>query len=624
MRFLLSVCLALLAPLAHAEDPLPPTEAFRVSASQLDAHTLEVRYTIAKGYYLYRNKFDFSLSPASAKLGTPVYPAGESHTDAFFGTQTVFRGALSIRLPVDAPAGTPLTLGVTAQGCADMGICYPPDTQTLSLAASDTGTPAPTAQNWLDQFRQPDGQGEMSQAATPAPQQDIPGQQLAAPTPPAAPAAQDEDDDGSRFARLLQGGQLAWIALSFFGLGLLMSFTPCVLPMLPILTGIIVGHGNGISRGRAAALCLAYVLGMAVTYTIAGVAAGLSGTLLANALQNVWVLGAFALVFVVLALAMFGAFELQLPAAMQTRLSGLVTRPGGSLARLAAMGALSALIVGPCMAAPLAGALLYIARSGNAAVGGLALFSMALGMGVPLLLAGVAARHWLPKPGPWMEGVKRFFGVLLLATAIWLVSPVLPPLFGMLAWAALLTACGVLLRALDSLPPRASLAARMGKAGGLMCLVAGAMMLVGALAGSRDPLQPLAGLRAGTAAASQAPRFEPVRSVAELDARVAEAGKPVMLDFYADWCVSCREMERFTFSDPAVAERLSHFVLLRADVTANTADDQALLKRFGLFGPPGIIFYTAQGQEIPGVRVIGFKNAEDFGRLLERVAGRGV
>jgi thiol:disulfide interchange protein DsbD len=359
---------------------------------------------------------------------------------------------------------------------------------------------------------------------------------------------------------------------------------------------------------------------MAVTYAAAGVAAGMTGTLLSAALQNAWVLGAFALVFVVLSFSMFGFYELQLPTALQSKLSEESGHlQGGRGIGVFLMGALSALIVGPCVAAPLAGALLYIGQTGDAVLGGSALFVMALGMGAPLIVVGTAGGSLLPKTGPWMEGVKKGFGVLLLATAVWLVSPVIPPVAAMLAWAALLIIPAIFLHALDPLPPHARGLQRFWKGIGIVMLLTGAALLLGALAGSRDPLQPLAGLR-GTAQAAEERKlpFEPVRSVAELEARLAAAERPVMLDFYADWCVSCKEMEKFTFADPAVRDKLAGFTLLKADVTANSAEDKALLARFNLYGPPGIIFFAPDGKEIAGLRVVGFQDASRFLKILER------
>lgn len=576
--------LAFLASLAHAEEFLDPAVAFKPSARALDGQTIEVVFDIAKGYYLYRDKFRFAVEGDSVTLGTPVFPKGKEKDDENFGKVEVFYKSVAIRLPVERNASgeLPLKLNVTSQGCADAGVCYPPQMQTVALTLPD-------------------------QASAPA---------------SAAPVAVDADESGKIAGTLRHAG--FWANLAFFfiaGLGL--SLTPCVLPMIPILSGIIAGQGHKASHARGFALSLAYVLGMAVTYAAAGVAAGMTGTLLSAALQNVWVLGAFALIFVVLSFSMFGFYELQLPTALQSKLSEESGHlRGGRGVGVFAMGALSALIVGPCVAAPLAGALLYIGQTGDAVLGGTALFVMALGMGVPLIAVGTAGGSLLPKTGPWMEGVKKGFGVLLLATAVWLLSPVIPPVVAMLAWAALLIIPAIFLHALDPLPPHAKGWQRFWKGIGIVMLLTGAALLIGALAGNRDPLQPLAGLR-GTAVAATAdkPIFEPVRSIAELDARLATATRPVMLDFYADWCVSCKEMERYTFADPAVRAKMAGFTLLKADVTSNTPEDKALLARFGLFGPPGIIFFAPDGKEIAGLRVVGFQEAGDFLKQLARVAG---
>ncbi len=575
---------SLLVSLAHAEEFLDPAVAFKPSVRALDGQTLEVSYEIAKGYYLYRDKFRFTVDGDSATLGTATFPKGKEKDDENFGKVEVYYKQVAVRVPVERNASglLPLQLKVTAQGCADAGVCYPPQTQPLSVSLPDPAT-----------------------------------------TPSVNTTAAVDGDESGKIASTLKHAGF-WANLAFFfvaGLGL--SLTPCVFPMIPILSGIIAGQGHKNSHARGFALSMAYVLGMALTYAAAGVAAGMTGTLISSALQNPWVLGSFALVFVVLSFSMFGFYELQLPSALQSKLSEESGHlQGGRGIGVFLMGALSALIVGPCVAAPLAGALLYIGQTGDAVLGGTALFVMALGMGAPLIVVGTAGGSLLPKTGPWMEGVKKTFGVLLLATAVWLVSPVLPPVVPMLAWAALLIVPAIYLHALDPLPPHAKGWARFWKGVGIIMLLAGAALLIGALAGSRDPLQPLAGLR-GTAVAAESTKlpFETVRSVAELDARVQAAGKPVMLDFYADWCVSCKEMEKFTFADPAVREKLAGFTLLKADVTANNDDDKALLARFGLFGPPGIIFFDAQGREAKGVRVVGFQEARDFVATLGRIAG---
>jgi len=422
--------------------------------------------------------------------------------------------------------------------------------------------------------------------------------------------------DDVRFAGVLESGRLWAVMAVFFGAGLLLTFTPCVLPMIPILSGIIVGEGRKVTRGRALLVSLAYVLGMAVTYTAIGIAAALSGSLLSAALQNAWVLGAFAFVFVVLALSMFGFYELQLPSGWQARLTEASNRLGGGhWGAVALMGMLSAAIVSPCVVAPLAGALLYIGQTRDTILGGTALFSMAIGMGVPLVLVGVSGGVLLPKAGQWMRAVKQFFGVLLLAVAIWILSPVIPMAAQMFLWAALLTGAGVFLRVLEPLGKEASGWERLGKVAGILALLLAAAQGIGALSGARDPLRPLAGLFAQSR--EEPLQFETVKTLADLDARLKTADKAVMLDFYADWCVSCKEMERFTFSDPQVRARLAGMTLLRADVTANSAGDKALLKRYRLFGPPGIVFFDAGGREIEGLRVIGYQPPEKFIKSLD-------
>ncbi|CAG0946336.1 MAG: Thiol:disulfide interchange protein DsbD [Rhodocyclaceae bacterium] len=579
---LLSLCL-LGPPLAAAQELLDVDKAFRLSARALDAATLEVRYDIAKGYYMYRDKFQFALEPAEAKAGAPQFPPGKVKQDEFFGDVETYRKEVVVRLPFTAPDGLDtVTLKASSQGCADIGVCYPPNPQTLqvSLAAMS-----------------------------------------AAPAAPASASTAADEDESSQLAGLLKNAGFWLILTTFFGAGMLLALTPCVFPMYPILSGIIVGHGHKITKWRAFILSMAYVLGMAAAYAAAGVAAGLSGSMLSAALQNAWVLGGFAMVFVILSLSMFGFYELQLPAFLQSKLSEESGHlKGGSLHGVAAMGALSALIVGPCVAAPLAGALLYIAQTRDAALGGAALFAMALGKGVPLVIVGVSTRSLLPHTGPWMESVKKAFGVMLLALAIWLVSPVLPAWAHLGAWGALAIGTAIFLRALDPLPPHARNAARFWKGVGMVLLLAGATQIVGALGGSRDPLQPLDFLRsAGTA--NEHVAFERVKTVAELETRLAAADRPVLLDFYADWCVSCKEMEKYTFSNPKVAAQMRRMTLLQVDVTANSDADKALLKRFGLFGPPGILFFDRQGKERPGLRVVGYLPADKFIKVVNTALG---
>lgn len=736
MPYLLALFLFAISFVAHAapeDELLEPDQAFRFSAAVVDPATLEVRFKIANGYYMYRDKFKFAIAPAGVTLGTPQIPPGKIKQDEFFGRVETFRDEVVIKLPVQRgnPAPQEVTLSVTSQGCADLGVCYTPQEQvaklklpaaasapaasaplggladlgaaiggnddeflppeqafTVTVQARDANTlivdfkPEPTYYLYRDKLglvvktpgvsvakiTLPPGEVKddptfgktevyhnavqalvtlKHDGAAPASIDVIakyqgcsdkgicypPLEKLmtvslaggAASSADAAPTSAEPVDDESRIAALFREGNFWPIVLAFFVAGLLLSFTPCVFPMIPILSGIIVGQGTSLTKSRAFVLSLAYVLGMAVTYAIAGVLAGLSGTLLSAALQNPWVLGTFAAVFVALAFSMFGFYDLQLPSFIQSKFSDASNKvKGGSVPGVFIMGALSAVIVGPCVAAPLAGALLYIGQTHNVVLGGSALFAMAIGMGVPLLLVGVSAGTLLPRAGGWMDAVKAFFGVLLLAVAIWLITPVIPDYVMMGLWAALLIISAMYLRPLDSLPPDASGFKRFWKGIGVIALAWGLALLIGMLAGNRDVLQPLKFPRAAVSGSAATPGaeeaglpFVKVRSVAELEQKLKDhAGQYVMLDFYADWCISCKELERFTFSDPAVRQKLSGVVLLKADVTANNAEDKALLKRFGLFGPPGIIFFDKQGQE--SGRVIGFQKPEKFLASLNR------
>jgi len=611
----LLILLALVAsPLGAAEqDLLDPDQAFRFSARVLGPDAVEVRYQVAPGYYLYRDKFKFAIQPLTIDAGSPELPPGIVKKDEFFGEVQTYRGEVRIRIPLRSVNAASATLTATSQGCADVGVCYVPHDQTAKLVLAGASGAATAARSGVV-FPPAPPAGDLTQALA-----------SAAPADSSSRGQRDRTvadflGEDSAIAKLFQG-ELALLILSFFGFGLLLSLTPCVLPMLPILSGIIVGRGVTLTRAHAFLLSLVYVLGMAITYAIAGVLAGLSGAMLAAALQSPWVVGSFAAMFVLLAGAMFGFYELQLPTAIQTRFAEATNRlPGGRFAGVFGMGALSALIVGPCVAAPLAGALLYISQSRDVVLGGSALFAMALGMGVPLLVVGASAGALLPKAGPWMETVKRFFGIVLLGVAIYLVAPLVGSVIEMLAWAALLIVTGIFMRAIDPLPVGARGFDRFTKGIGVIVLVAGIAFLIGALAGSRDVLQPLSGFRAGSVAGPPAPTaFARVNSTNELDQAVGAArGRPVMLDFYADWCVSCKEMERYTFTDDEVVKRLGQVVKIQADVTANSADHQALLRRFRLFGPPGIIFFDREGREIEGLRVIGFQPAERFRKVLDQ------
>jgi thiol:disulfide interchange protein DsbD len=571
---LLATMAMLFPAFGHAAGQyLEPEQAFRFSARMIDQANVEVRYEIAPGYYMYRERFVFKAR--GAQLGKLAIPPGQVKFDETFAKNVEsYRGSVAIRIAVEASG--PFTLEASAQGCADAGLCYSPMSSSVRLDPAD------------------------------------------APAGGAGAAGAASDSDMGRIEAALRSGKLLAILPLFLLLGLGLAFTPCVLPMMPILSSIIVGEREPGSRSRGLALSASYSLGMAIVYTLLGVAAGLAGEGLAAALQNSWVLGAFALLMVALSLSMFGVYELQMPAAIQSKLvSASGKQRSGSHAGVFVMGALSALIVGPCVAAPLAGALVYISQTRDALTGAAALFAMAAGMSVPLLIMGASAGALLPRSGAWMEAIKRFFGVLMLATALWIVSPVLAPKVQMLLWAAL--AIGYALSLVLSL---AQLRRSCWRSTTTAVVFAGLglVQLAGVATGGNDPFAPLAHLGVG---APHAIEFRRVKSVAELDAILTAApGKPVMLDFYADWCASCNEMEKFTFSDPRVRAELAGMLLLQADVTANDEHDKAMLKRFGLFGPPGILFFDPAGAEITDTRVIGYQNTDKFLRSLAATRGR--
>lgn len=583
---------------------LPPEQAFQISVKAKDFNTLVATLTPAKDYYLYRSQISFSIPDSPGiTIASTLLPPGKLKDDSIFGRVEVYFGPIeaiiTLNRPDDGSAQLSLPLDAHYQGCNEpLGICYPPYDTSLTVPLSQVKAPV---------------------SSTPI-------------EPALQVAATDNISKSSRSIPISETGIIrnlfaqdnTWaLVAAFFGFGLILAFTPCMLPMIPILSGIIVGQGHPTSRRQAFTLSLVYVLAMAMTYTLAGVAAGLAGTMLSIYLQNPWVLGSFAVVFVLLSLSMFGFYQLQLPSSIQSRLTSTLNRSaGGQLFGVFIMGVLSAVIVGPCVAAPLAGALLYIGQTGDAVIGGIALFSLAIGMGVPLLIFGTTAGAFLPKAGPWMQSVQHFFGVTMLAVAIYLISPVIPDIIHLLLWAALLIISAMYLKAIDPLPVHATGYARFAKGIGIIALTVGLALLAGALAGGRDVLQPLAIFQetsssnlAGEQTADLT--FKPVKSLAELESQLnATDGRYVMLDFWAEWCISCKEMERFTLSNSAVKNRLQDVILLKADVTANNADDQALLKRFGLFGPPGIIFFDREGKEID-FQVIGFQSASRFLKSLD-------
>ncbi len=571
--------------LLGAADPtvLPAEEAFSFEAIAGGAGSILVRFVAQPDYYLYRHAFDFRIDDDDIQVVRGDLPPAQAMHDEFFGDTEVYFGEVEIAVHLSRPAGPArqVTLSADFQGCWENGICFPPMTRSLSvdLPPSDA---------------------------------DIRPQTLAAEPAAARPAAEQD-----RLAQALDGTPL--LALSLFLLaGILLAFTPCVFPMVPILSGLIAGEGERMTTGRAFRLSLVYVLAMALVYTAFGVIAGLFGQNLQALFQHPVILSSFAFLFVLLSLAMFGFYELQLPPSLQTRLNEWSNRAeGGTLLGAAIMGALSALVVGPCVAPALMGALIYIGQTGDAVLGGAALFAMAMGMGIPLVIWGTSAGRLLPRAGAWMNAVKAVFGVGLLALAIWMLERVIPPAVTMLLWGALAIACAVYLGALTRLPEHASGWRKLWQGLGMMLLILGAIQFVGALSGGNDWLRPLNHLRAGAVSSSASqPEFQRVETLDELQQAIAAADQPVFLDFYADWCVDCVRMERRTFPDPQVAARMRDFSLIKIDVTDYSGDHQAILTHFGLIGPPAYLFFR-DGEELRHLRSFGFLAPSRFLALLD-------
>jgi thiol:disulfide interchange protein DsbD len=554
------------------DDFLPPDEAFQFEAQADGPDRVHLTWQIANGYYLYRSRIEARSPSKLVELGRLQLPPGIPKTDEYFGKQEIYHGSVTGDLPLARTSGAALDvpLEVTYQGCAEAGLCYQPIKKML-------------------QVHLPAGSGTASGSSGFVSEQD-------------------------RLASLIRSGNLLGVLGTFFGLGLLLAFTPCVLPMVPILSGIIAGQGE-VSTARAFSLSLVYVLGMAITYTIAGALFAAAGQQVQAVFQQPWIVVLFALLFVVLALSMFGLFTLQVPAALQTRLASVSNRQrAGSFVGVAVMGALSALIITTCVAPPLIATLTVIGQSGDLARGAAALFAMSLGMGTPLLVVGASAGKLLPRAGAWMDAVKQLFGVLMLAVAAWMLTRIVAERWILILWAVpALIGAAVLWR----MRPAHASTRLVARAAGVLAGLYAALLLAGAAAGGSDPLAPWPGM----GGSHETLAFQKIKSLADLNAAVSAAqarGAPVLLDFYADWCVSCKEMERYTFSDPAVERTLGKTVLLRADVTRNDAQDQELLKHFGIFGPPTIAFYRGDGREQRAYRVVGYMKAAEFEALAKQ------
>ena len=587
------------------DDILSPEQAFQVAAYGTDGSRLQVQWTIADGTYLYQNKVKLSLEADGVQLGSYELPRPDIKKDSIkpdgsIGDVAVYHHMIDLDIPLvrSNTDATTVTLTASYQGCAERGICYPPQKQVFKIdlpaasgattvAAASVAQPAATA----------------TTASTPA---------------GTTQARQSEQDE---IASMI-AGQSTWVVVgAFFLIGLGLAFTPCVFPMIPILSGIITGHGSSITARKAFMLSLVYVLAMALTYTVAGVFAALAGENLQAMLQNPVAITIFAMVFVALAFSMFGFYDLQLPSGLQSKLTEISNKQeGGSLVGAGIMGLLSALIVGPCVAPPLAGALIYIGQTGDAVLGGLALFAMSMGMGAPLIAIGTSAGKLLPRAGAWMDTVKAVFGVVMLGVAIYLLERIISPVAAMLLWGALLVVSAIYMGAISHLPEDASGWRKLWKGVGVAMLIYGTLFFIGAAANGNDTLQPLrgvvlGGVGGGGSAAEQHVTFKRVKTVADLNAALAAARtehKAVMLDFYADWCIYCKLMEKNTFPDPAVSEAMSKMVLLQADVTDNDDDDRALQQHIGIPAPPAMIFWGPDGAERRHLRLLGFKGPDEF------------
>ena len=584
------------------EPALPADEAFVYEAIGLSPESILVRFTAQPGYYLYRDKLAFRVVGNNGfEVHAADLPQGTIKDDPEFGPVEVYYGQIEVPVHINRPAGPEQTINLEAnyQGCRDGDICYPPQTSRVELlmpAATAVSSPAQSAD------RSAPVQGRLStvprSSLPPVSEQDALAQMLL------------DNPTGALFA--------------FFIAGILLAFTPCVFPMVPILSGIIAGQGDRMTTSRAFWLSLVYVLAMAMTYTVAGVLAGLFGQNLQAVFQNPWILGFFIAIFIALAFSMFGFFELQLPASLQTRLAQASNQQqGGSLTGVAVMGFLSALIVGPCVAPPLAAALIVIGASGSALLGGSALFALSMGMGVPLILFGVSAGKLVPKAGPWMDSIKAVFGIALLALAIWMLERIVQGPVILLLWGVLAIASGVYLGALESIPREASGWKRLWKSLGLVLLLLGTIEIIGAASGNDDWMKPLRNLRSGGQVNNvEHVTFQKIRSLNDLNSAVARAnqsGQPAMLDFYADWCVECVRMERNTFGEPEIQTLFGQIQPLQADVTLNDETDQVLMKKYDIIGPPAILFFDRQGNEMRGYRLVGYFEPGEFAEHLRRV-----
>ena len=644
-KWLLLILLAMPAWAVDQQDLLAPDQAFKLALVR-HGDGLQLTLEVAPGYYVYRDRIGLDTVPADLTR-PPVFPAGVVKQDPWFGRQVVYEGPTRIDVPLQATAPAHFTVNVRLQGCALAGVCYPPLSRrfeiggmpfvnadwkarppAVAIASQPVTTPVRQPKPSLPTIEKPRAPGAMVTRDNPLASVDLAPATSSAPAV-AAPVRQVTVFAGSQPTLPAAQGRapdkLPLTLLAFFLAGLGMAFTACMYPLLPILSSLIAGEAAHLTRWRGFLLSMAYVQGLALTYTVIGVIAGLTGALLTVWLQQPAVILTASGLMVLLALSMFGLFTIQLPASVQSLLAACANRlPGGRLLTVAGMGALSALIIGPCVAPPLALALAYISQSGDAALGALALYLMALGLGLPLLLIGTFGGQVLPHAGRWMNAVRSVFGVVMLGLAVVLATPFLPGWLVMLLWAMLAIGSAVFLRAFEPLPSNAHAIQRLSKALGLLLFLLGVAEFSGAMAGGQSPRQPLSWL-AGRAAAEAItlPQFMPVNDPASLrQAMTVRPQRPVILDFYADWCASCQEMERDSWPDPRLRAQLARFTLLRADVTRNDAGHAALMTQFGLYGPPAIIVFDADGRERE--RIVGYIDVEMLSRRLAAIRENGA
>ncbi len=605
MKKLFFFLLLMLSSLVHArpdllsqlglgdEAAIPPSvdEAFIFSADAISANQISASWQVAEGNYLYKEKISFEVdSNSDISLKSYQLPQGENKMDEIFGLTEVFLHDIQVEIPFFNPLqAKTVTLTAHYQGCSEtFNICYPPTSKTITLELSNNAISNNVEATIKDTSTQP----------------------------------LSEQD---KFANTLANDSLITIILSFLGLGILLAFTPCVFPMIPILSSIIIGEGSNITTRRAFTLSLTYVLAMSVTYTVAGVLTGLLGANLQAMMQNPWVIGSFSALFVIFALSMFGLFELQLPQFLQNRLHQIgQTQKGGTLTGVAIMGLLSGLIVGPCLAPPLAGALIFIGQHGDPILGGIALFSLSMGMGLPLLAIGTSGGSLLPKAGSWMDTIKAVFGIFMLALAIWMLERIIPGWIAMWLWASLLIMVAIYLGAFTTIQNDATGWQKLWKGFGLVLFIYGTILFIGGASGSQNVWQPLQGIPTASlqAAEKQHLKFASVTNLDELNQLLDQTEKPVMVDFYADWCVDCKKMELTTFSDPAVIEKLSNWHVIQVDVTENNEQHQALSQSLSVFGPPSILFFDNQGNEQTGFRLVGDVSADELVQHIDNLAFR--